>query len=104
MGELSTLMQGSSGCNTKLREENMEMAKKLGTLLKQMEEKEKRMQGHMTEHQLQMQLYEAQLAKAKIQRAEASAEFTRERVEMHKRLLESRQENEELLQQTTDFK
>lgn len=49
-------------------------------------------------------MYEAQLAKSKIERAEANAAFTRERLEMHKQLLESKKENEELLEQTAGFR
>jgi hypothetical protein len=44
------------------------------------------------------------LAKAKIERAEMNADFTRERLEMHKQLLEAKQENQQILQQSQEFK
>ncbi len=62
------------------------------------------MQNARTEFELQSQLYEAQLAKAKIERAEMTAEFTREKLELHKQLLESKEENETLLVETTEFR
>ena len=44
-----------------------------------------------------MKLYEAKLAKAKIEKAEMNTEFTKERLDMHKQLLEATQLNEDLL-------
>ncbi len=43
------------------------------------------------------------MAKAKIERAEATAEFTHERVDLHKRLLEAKAENEELSKRASEL-
>ena len=48
------------------------------------------------EFKLKSQLYEAQIAKSKIEKAEVSADFNKERLEMQKKLLEA-QKNIELL-------
>ena len=52
----------------------------------------------------QTQLYDAQMAKAKVERAEMSADFTKERLELHSQLLQARQQNEQLLAQAALFK
>lgn len=49
------------------------------------------------EYQLQMNLYEAKLQKAQIEKAEVSADFQQERLKLHKKLLESKEENEKIL-------
>lgn len=73
------------------------MADKLKELVAQFDAREARLQQVQTEQQLQQKLFEAQLAKAKIERAELNTEFTKERLEMHKQLLEASQQNEQLI-------
>jgi hypothetical protein len=46
---------------------------------------------------LQMELYEAKLTKAKLERAEMSTDFTRERLELHKSLVEAKENIDILL-------
>lgn len=62
------------------------MADKVTELLGQFEAREKKLEGLREEYNLQIQLYEAKLAKAKIERAEVSADFTQERLELHKQV------------------
>jgi hypothetical protein len=69
MTELSTLMETHSNHNSKLREENTELAKKMTTLLGHYEDREKNVGGRTEEYALRLKLYEAQLAKAKIEKA-----------------------------------
>ncbi len=104
MSELSTLMEANSAHNAKLRDENSLLAQKLTLLLAQYEEREKKISSTTTELQLQLRLSEAQLAKSKIERAEANAEFTKERLQLHRDLLEARQENDALLDKVVGHK
>ena len=46
---------------------------------------------------LQMELYEAKLTKAKLERAEMSTDFTKERLELHKSLVEAKENIDILL-------
>ena len=51
-------------------------------MLAQYEAREKLIANKSTEYDLQLKLYEAQLAKAKIERAEINTDFTKERLEV----------------------
>ncbi|XP_059087721.1 alpha-taxilin-like isoform X2 [Tigriopus californicus] len=104
MSELSGLVGARGESDSKLREENLLLSQKLAELLAQFEGKEQRMSSFKIEHDLQIKLFEAQLSKAKIEKAELNANFTKERLELHKALLEARKMNEELLEQNREIK
>ncbi len=46
------------------------------------------------EYVLQTKLFETQLAKAKIEKAEMNADFTRERLELHRSLLDANEQRD----------
>lgn len=88
VNELSQLVEKHSGHNQNLRQENESLAEKLRELLKAHEAREMRIDELRTEFQLQTKLFEAQLAKAKLEKAEVAANFNQERLHMQKQLLE----------------
>ena len=89
ISELSVLVEKHSTHNRSLQEENQSLAIKLKELLQAHEEREDKIERVRTEFGLQMQLFEAQIAKAKLEKAEISSEFTRERLELQKKIMES---------------
>ncbi|CAB4064212.1 unnamed protein product [Lepeophtheirus salmonis] len=72
--ELAVLVTTQSENNTKLREENLSITEK--------------------NKSLQLQLFEAQLSKAKVERAEQTAEHTQDRLGLQQVILELREEND----------
>ena len=69
MQELTTLMETHVDHNSRLREENNKMASQMTILLSQYEEKEGGSNAKTQERILELKLLEAQLAKAKIEKA-----------------------------------
>ena len=69
MQELTTLMETHVDHNSRLREENNKMASQMTMLLSQYEEKEGGSNAKTQERILELKLLEAQLAKAKIEKA-----------------------------------
>ena len=69
MQELTTLMETHVDHNSRLREENNKMASQMTILLSQYEAKEGGSNAKTQERILELKLLEAQLAKAKIERA-----------------------------------
>ena len=104
VAELSTLVESHTGHNRDLRQENEQMRKNLGDILAQCDAREKAVTAKCTEYELQLKLLEAKLAKSKIERAELNADFTKERLDMHKAMLTSQCEKDEAIAASTELK
>ena len=104
VSELSSLVDTHMKHNGKLKQENEELRANLKEILGQYEAREKVIGTKCTEFDLQSKLYEAQLAKSKIERAELNADFTKERLEMHKAMLQLNQEKDEILSNSVSAK
>ena len=61
---------------------------KLKDLLQTHEKREDKITHLRTEFGLQLQLFEAQIAKAKLEKSEVTADFNKERLELQKKILE----------------
>ena len=129
MQELTTLMETHVDHNSRLREENNKMASQMTVLLSQYEEKEGGSNAKTQERILELKLLEAQLAKAKIEKAgkyirrakngnvsivypretllsriaEMNADFTRERLEFHKQLIDAHAQRDSAHEQLYDL-
>jgi len=103
MQELTTLMETHVDHNSRLREENNKMASQMTMLLSQYEEKEGGSNAKTQERILELKLLEAQLAKAKIEKAEMNADFTRERLEFHKQLIDAHAQRDSAHEQLYDL-
>ncbi|XP_040569474.1 beta-taxilin [Lepeophtheirus salmonis] len=88
--ELAVLVTTQSENNTKLREENLSITEKISELINAYEAEQRK----HTERSLQLQLFEAQLSKAKVERAEQTAEHTQDRLGLQQVILELREEND----------
>jgi len=103
MVELTTLMETHVDHNSRLREENNKMASQMTILLAQYEEQEGGSNAKTQERILELKLYEAKLAKAQIEKAEMNADFTRERLEFHKMLIDAHAQRDSAQQQFYDL-
>merc|ERR1739844_705543 len=97
MAELPKLIETHSSHNTALREENISMAAKLQELLKDFDGRDSKVKMLAEEFRLKSDLYEAQIAKAKVEKAELNADFNKERLELQKQQLEPKKNIEILL-------
>jgi len=104
MNELTKLIEVHSKHNTSLREENKMMATKLEELLAEFESRENKIHMISEEFSLKSKLYEAQVAKAKVEKAEVSADFNKERLQMQKALLEAKKNIDLLLTREDNLK
>jgi len=104
MAELTKLIETHSSHNTQLREENVSMAAKLQELLKDFDGRDSKVKMITEEFRLKSELYEAQIAKSKIEKAEMSSDFNRERLEMQKQHLEAKKNIEILLTREDNLK
>jgi len=104
MGELTKLIEDHSKHNQTLKEENVTMAKRLEELLQEYEKRENKIASISEEFNLKEQLHAAQLAKAKIEKAELNADFNKERLLLQKELLESKKDLEVMLQKEDNMK
>ena len=89
ISDLSVLVEKHSGHNKSLQQENIALAAKLKELLESHEQRESKIEHVKQEFNLQAQLFEAQIAKAKLEKAEVSADFNKERLDLQKQLMES---------------
>ena len=87
--ELSTLVEKHNMHNKNLQEENLSLAVKLKELLESHEKREDKIAGLRNEYSLQLQLFEAQIAKAKLEKTEVTADFNKERLELQKKVMEA---------------
>jgi len=104
MAELTKLIETHSSHNTQLREENISMATKLQELLKDFDGRDSKVKTIAEEFRLKSNLYEAQIAKAKVEKAELNADFNKERLELQKQHLESKKNIEILLTREENLK
>lgn len=104
MGELTKLIETHSSHNKALREENISMASKLQELLRDFDGRDSKVKYIAEEFRLKSDLYEAQLAKAKVEKAELNADFNKERLELQKAQLESKKNIEILLTREDNLK
>ena len=90
--DLSALVEKHNTHNKNLQDENRALADKLKELLQTHEKREDKIEQLRTEFGLQMQLFEAQIAKAKLEKSEVIADFNKERLDLQKKIMESEQE------------
>ena len=90
--DLSGLVEKHNGHNKSLQQENQALANKLRELLETHEKREEKIEHLRTEFSLQAQLFEAQIAKAKLEKTEVTANFNGERIELQKKILEGEQQ------------
>ena len=90
--ELSVLVEKHNMHNRSLQGENKSLADKLKELLESHEKREDKIEELRTEFGLQLQLFECQIAKAKLEKSEVIADFNKERLEMQKKIMEADQE------------
>jgi len=90
--DLSGLVEKHNGHNKSLQQENQALAGKLRELLETHEKREEKIEHLRTEFSLQAQLFEAQIAKAKLEKTEVTANFNGERIELQKKILEGEQQ------------
>ena len=87
--DLSSLVEKHNMHNKSLQDENMALSDKLKELLQTHEKREDKIEQLRTEFSLQMQLFEAQIAKAKLEKSEVCADFNKERLELQKKIMEA---------------
>lgn len=104
MNELTKLIETHSSHNSALRDENNTLSTKMKELLKQFEAREGKLDMISQEFKLKSQLYEAQIAKVKVEKAEVSADFNGERLLMQKQLLEAKKNIDILLTREDNLK
>jgi len=107
--DLSVLVEKHNGHNKSLQQENQALAVKLRELLQTYEKREDKIEQLRTEFGLQLQLFEAQIAKAKLEKTEVTANFNSERIGLQKQILEGDQQmmlmlnREELLKEQVEL-
>ena len=89
ISELSVLVEKHNLHNRNLQEENKALGDKLKELLGSHEKREDKIEHLRNEFSLQIQLFEAQLAKAKLEKTEVTADFNKERLELQKKVMEA---------------
>ena len=89
ISELSTLVEKHNMQNKNLQGENKALGDKLKELLESHEKREDKIENLRNEFSLQIQLFEAQLAKAKLEKTEITADFNKERLELQKKVMEA---------------
>ena len=89
ISELSVLVEKHNKHNKSLQEENQALAIKLKDLLQNHEQRENKIEQVRTEFGLQTKLFEAQIAKAKLEKSEVCADFNKERLELQKKIMEA---------------
>jgi len=96
MDELSTLLETHTGQNSRLRDENINMADKLTQLCHESEKRDNQVQGRLKEYDLQVKLLEHQVTKAHLEKAEVKADMTKERIEIAQDLMLERERSSNL--------
>merc|ERR1711997_1267587 len=76
MDELSGLLETQSGQNSKLLTDNTQMSEQMSKLINETQKREEQFGRLQTEYSLQITLYEAQLKKAQLEKAEVKCEMT----------------------------
>jgi len=89
ISELSVLVEKHNMHNRNLQDENKALGEQLKELLGSHEKREDKIEQLRHEFSLQIQLFEAQLAKAKLEKTEITADFNKERLELQKKVMEA---------------
>lgn len=100
LNEITTLMQQNNEKNSKLREDNLEMTKKFKTVCEQYELREQQVEKITKQMQLEAQLADAKLAKAKMEMAAEKEALLKEKQQLLMDLTEYQARCQEL--QTTE--
>jgi len=91
MTDLSKLLETHTAQNTRLRDQNAQMANKMGELVGETEQRDAMVAKLHEEAQLQIVLLQHQVQKAQIEKAEIKADMTKERLELSQDLLLERE-------------
>ena len=97
ISELSVLVEKHNMHNRKLQDENKALGEQLKELLGSHEKREDKIEQLRHEFSLQIQLFEAQLAKAKLEKTEITADFNKERLELQKKVMEADEQVRKLI-------
>ena len=97
ISELSVLVEKHNMHNRNLQDENKALGEQLKELLGSHEKREDKIEQLRHEFSLQIQLFEAQLAKAKLEKTEITADFNKERLELQKKVMEADEQVKKLI-------
>merc|ERR1712038_626802 len=104
MDELSGLLETQSGQNSKLLTDNSNLGEQMTRLIGETQKREEQFVRIQTEYGLQIKLYEAQLKKAQLEKAEVKCEMTQERIDLAKELETERGRNMNLERTVTNLR
>merc|ERR1711936_1062546 len=104
MDELSGLLETQSGQNSKLLTGNTQMSEQMNKLIMETQKREEQFGRLQTEYSLQITLYEAQLKKAQLEKAEVKCEMTQERIDIAKELETERDRSANLERTVTNLR
>merc|ERR1711953_1274763 len=104
MEELSGLLETQSGQNSKLLTDNTQMSEQMNKLIMETQKREEQFGRLQTEYSLQITLYEAQLKKAQLEKAEVKCEMTQERIDIAKELETERDRSANLERTVTNLR
>lgn len=96
MTDLSNLLETHTEQNTRLRDQNTDMAQRMGELIGESEKRDKYITQSQTEAKLHITLLEHQVQKANIEKAEVKADMTKERLALSQELLMERERSSNL--------
>jgi len=96
MNDLSKLLETHTEQNTRLRDQNNEMASRMGSLVGETEKRDQVVAGMQKEAMLQIELLQHQVQKAQIEKAEIKADMTKERLEIAQELMLEREKGKNL--------
>ena len=104
MDELSGLLETQSGQNSKLLTDNTNLGEQMAKLISETQKREDQFVRIQTEYGLQIKLFEAQLKKAQLEKAEVKCEMTQERIDLAKELETERGRNANLERTVTNLR
>ena len=104
MDELSGLLETQSGQNSKLLTDNTNLGEQMSKLIGETQKREDQFVRIQTEYGLQIKLFEAQLKKAQLEKAEVKCEMTQERIDLAKELETERGRNINLERTVTNLR
>ena len=104
MEELSGLLETQSGQNSKLLTDNTNLGEQMSKLIGETQKREEQFVRIQTEYGLQIKLFEAQLKKAQLEKAEVKCEMTQERIDLAKELETERGRNSNLERTVTNLR
>merc|ERR1711992_109758 len=102
--ELSGLLETQSGQNSKLLTDNTNLGEQMAKLISETQKREEQFVRIQTEYGLQIKLFEAQLKKSQLEKAEVKCEMTQERMDLAKELETERGTNANLERTVTNLR